>query len=901
MKYLHYTLLGLFTLGLFQNVNAQRLSGKPVYVKGELIVHFRDGFIDHERLQASLIKNARFNTGTTFKNPGMRFKLDSLHILGARKLVRNATIQQRKSISRTGETVDIPDFHNLLCLYVPEETNIPELCNALIKLPGVLYAEPNYIMYQNALDPDDPEYFEQRALEQSNDRDIDAERAWDFSTGSNTVRVGVLDSGIDYNHPDLGGSFGTSALKVKGGYDYFNDDSNPDDDGNSSHGTSVAGIIGALSNNGIGVAGIAGGDADINNQGVQLFAFKIGGTNDFTSSNVIEAIYDASTSTGSGGYGCHILNYSGGSYPDTFYPVNGYRKALSYAALNGVVFVAAKGNDDTDDEHYPSDFADNLVLSVGASDGLDERADFSNYGNDMDVVAPGTSSLLFTTKRVESGEYGTFDGTSGAAPVVAGIAALLKSVNINLHQDDVENVIQLSAEDKGDAGYDNFFGHGRVNAGRALEFLHAPYVLQQHTATGGTSRNVSYVEHEKFSFLNDAGNSGLAEGVYIGQIYEVTKTVTIPRSACNEQYVWTRTTGATVGWSAGNPNNNLGFSYVVSQNGDQVTLRTFVFFIENSTTPLEINAWFPAAPQNVIFAYTTLTNAPYSTNISGPSSVCTSGSTLALTTVPPNSTITWQATPSNLFAVSSGTGSSATLTAAKSGSGTLTFTINTPCGTPVQVSKTFWVGKPSLAATYSNGGLVRYTWPGDPLYYNSVSNLIEKEVKMVPSGASGSWQRIAANPTNTDWSASGNTLTFYFFQGGQTATFRYTASNTCGSISQDYSFKSTGSSGGGCSQYSVSPNPSNVSVNIAAPLPNIPAPCPGSTAASTELVEQAGSNLSIQSIRLYDSDGQLRQFKEFATGTKSVELNISDLRKGVYILNVSDGLYTETHRVIIMQ
>ncbi len=292
---------------------------------------------------------------------------------------------------------------------------------------------------------------------------------------------------------------------------------------------------------------------------------------------------------------------------------------------------------------------------------------------------------------------------------------------------------------------------------------------------------------------------------------------------------------------------------------------------------------------------------PTTNTAAGPSPICTgSPGTFVLTTT--GSNITWSVSPANYFASSTGSGTTATLVPVSDArvQATLTFTVSAYCNVlATQVVKTFWVGRPLLAATYSNGDLVRFTNPGDPLYYNSVSNLIEKEVEMVSSGAQGSWQRIAANPTNTDWSASGNVLTFYFFQAGQTATFRYTASNTCGSISQDYSFKSASSSGGGgCNQYSVSPNPSQNVVNIVAPLPNIPAPCPGATAASTELVEQADNNLSIQSIGLFDGDGQLRRFKEFPIDTKSVDFDISDLRKGVYILKISDGTYIETHRIV---
>ena len=162
-------------------------------------------------------------------------------------------------------------------LSVQENTDIPTLCKKLEKLPYVIYAEPDY--YRKTVDapaPDDPIFVQQHGWEQGNDRDIDLLRAWDFTRGSNNVIVGVLDGGIDYHNPDLGnGAFGAGA-KVAGGYDYADNDSNPDDTGLDSHGSAVAGIIGAFANNATGVAGIAGGDGTTGNPGVQLISLRIG-------------------------------------------------------------------------------------------------------------------------------------------------------------------------------------------------------------------------------------------------------------------------------------------------------------------------------------------------------------------------------------------------------------------------------------------------------------------------------------------------------------------------------------------------------------------------------------------------------------------------------------------------
>jgi thermitase len=339
-------------------------------------------------------------------------------------LVRNARPEKDTSISRLGENVNIPKFYNLMLLTVPPSTDIPGLCRKLEELPYILHAEPDYLMkIKDAPAPDDTHFNQQDGWEQTSDVDIDLLRAWDFTRGSTDIRVGIVDTGIDYHNPDLGnGSFG-AGFKVAGGYDYFSDDSDPDDSNAGSHGSNVAGIVAAEGNNGTGVTGVAGGDASAGNLGVSLIALRVGEST-VSVSNAVEAIYDASTSVNQGGFGCHVLNYSAGDY--TASDIS--RKAISYAVQNGVIFVAAKGNDNSTNLHYPSDYADNLVISVGAFDNSDFKSNFSNFGNNMDFVAPGTADLLFTTARVEEGSYTGMEGTSGAVPVVTGIAGLLKSI-----------------------------------------------------------------------------------------------------------------------------------------------------------------------------------------------------------------------------------------------------------------------------------------------------------------------------------------------------------------------------------------------------------------------------------------------------------------------------------------
>jgi len=179
-------------------------------------------------------------------------------------------------------------------------------------LKGIVYAQPKYLLELYNI-PNDPKFDQQKGLEQSNDVDIDAALAWAYSVSDYTVKMGIIDTGIDYDNEDLGdGDFGFQGAKVRGGWDYYNNDADPDDDNDVSHGTSCAGIVGALRNNGLGVAGLAGGNGS-NNIGCQLFAFKVGGTGlTLNEDDAIDAIIEASVWTPTFGYGCDILSNSWG-------------------------------------------------------------------------------------------------------------------------------------------------------------------------------------------------------------------------------------------------------------------------------------------------------------------------------------------------------------------------------------------------------------------------------------------------------------------------------------------------------------------------------------------------------------------------------------------------------------
>jgi len=295
--------------------------------------------------------------------------------------------------------------------------------------PLVVYVEPNYIV-SAAVRPDDDQYGKLYGLHNEGQTggtpgaDIDAERAWNLATGSADVVVAVIDSGMDLSHPDLAGNLWTNPGEIAGngvdddgngfvddvhGWDFVNGDNDPSDD--RGHGTHVAGIIGAVGNNSIGVTGVA--------WDVSLVPLKFLATNGFGSiAHAVQAIDYATF------IGADVANNSwcGGDFSQTLLD------AIQAADDAGVVFTAAAGNASGDndlDPSYPASYDVPNIISVAATDHFGQLASFSNIGaTSVDLAAPGM--------RIDStyppGTYGNLTGTSMATPYVSGTVALLRSI-----------------------------------------------------------------------------------------------------------------------------------------------------------------------------------------------------------------------------------------------------------------------------------------------------------------------------------------------------------------------------------------------------------------------------------------------------------------------------------------
>ncbi len=226
-------------------------------------------------------------------------------------------------------------------------------------LEATLFAEPNFFRFLDTA-PNDTHWDEQWNLH-DDDNGIGAEFAWYASPGSNTVRIGIIDTGISYDHWDLGWPPPHQPdYKYGGGYDYTDRDSDPYD--YIGHGTACAGVIGACTNNGMGVAGVAGGWCQFQGDvGAKLYSLKIFRDDYYPvgSAIIAQAIHEAADPNS---FGCHILNNSYGSY--AYAEV--IRAAINFAYRLGVSFVASKGNDGLDDPTYPATYDDSWVTAVAS-------------------------------------------------------------------------------------------------------------------------------------------------------------------------------------------------------------------------------------------------------------------------------------------------------------------------------------------------------------------------------------------------------------------------------------------------------------------------------------------------------------------------------------------------------
>lgn len=327
------------------------------------------------------------------------------------------------------------DELNVLVLQI-QDGQVARSLALLNSCAGVKYAEPNYLASIADTIPNDPGFGSQYGL-----ISIRAPQGWDLSTGSSAVIIAIIDSGVDLSHPDL-------ASKITAGYDFVNNDTIPQDD--FGHGTHVAGIAAATGNNGTGVTGVS--------WGARIMPIKVlNAAGNGTFANVAAGIIWAVDN------GAQVINLSLGGNTSSLV----LQDAVNYAYSNGVVLVAASGNTGSGVILYPAAYPH--VIAVGAVDNTNNHAGFSNFGPEMDLMAPGVS--IYSTIP---GGYGLNSGTSMAAPYVSGLAAILRGYPGGFSPDAIEFEMESTALDLGIAGRDNLYGYGLIQLDYAIQLVYFP-------------------------------------------------------------------------------------------------------------------------------------------------------------------------------------------------------------------------------------------------------------------------------------------------------------------------------------------------------------------------------------------------------------------------------------------
>lgn len=321
----------------------------------------------------------------------------------------------------------------LRLLQLPDNVSVAQAVEVYSADPDVLYAEPDYTIHAFDKVANDPRFGSQWNLQNlATGADIKATKVWDLTTGSSNVVVGVIDSGVQAWHPDLSANLLTPVSKLLDGSS-VNDD--------AGHGTHVAGIIGAVGNNQVGVAGV--------DWAVSMLSCKFIGADGTGPTSAAIACLDYLAQQKDQGLNLIATNNSWGSI--------GYSQAL-YEAIQahlkrGILFVAAAGNGDAygngldNDQlpHYPASYDLDNIISVAATSATDGLGSFSNFGDhSVHLGAPGVSIL--STVPDWAGSYYTLSGTSMAAPHVTGVAALLKAANPALTWWQIRNLILTSGD-----------------------------------------------------------------------------------------------------------------------------------------------------------------------------------------------------------------------------------------------------------------------------------------------------------------------------------------------------------------------------------------------------------------------------------------------------------------------
>lgn len=424
----------------------------------------------------------------TVKQAGGDIKLKRV-IQKGEMIVRYKSGKKRNQLMaasmRVGKSSAAPQAKSVDLIQLSEEQSVDDAVSEYSQREDVLYAEPNYIYFPSVI-PDDSQFSSQWGLNKLSDDDINGPEAWDITTGSDTIVIGVIDTGVDYTHPDLVDNMWVNPGEIPGngidddnngwiddihGIDTFNDDGDPMDDDN--HGTHVAGIIAAKSNNGLGIAGTS--------WNTKIIACKFMNPD---GGNTLDAVRCLDYFRDLKARGVNIVatnNSWGGDWNSTT-----LRDAIAEQQDSNILFIASANNDGRDIDQvpsYPASYDLPNLVAVAAYDSNGRLAGFSNYGRKTVALGAPGASILSTLR---GGSYGFFDGTSMAAPYVSGAVALLAAQDDTRDWRQLRNLVISSGKDSSDMS-------PVTQTGKGLRLADADGTGALTCTTGNVNRSLSPV------------------------------------------------------------------------------------------------------------------------------------------------------------------------------------------------------------------------------------------------------------------------------------------------------------------------------------------------------------------------------------------------------------------------
>lgn len=760
--------------------------------------------------------------------------------------------------------------------------------NSLNGLSEVLYAETNGNVSNNII-PVDGRFNQQWGMRNLTvpGADIHLDGATNIFTGNANSIIAIIDNGVDRVHNDLD-------AKILGGDNGFQ--IGVDGLGRQfSHGSHVAGIAAALSNN-AGNNGVAGVDwqARIHPKNI----FDGNGDPDITQSIIDAVNFNANVWTFNNSWGTRNQDGTPGRYSVTI------RSAFAQAYRNNRVSCIAMGNhhtgaaDANDIASFPASI-NSGVIAVGATNIVDGVTGFSARGLHIDVSAPGDG--IWSTNF--NNGYIDLSGTSMATPHAAGLASLLKGFNTNLANDDIEQIIRLAADDRGAVGFDNQFGTGRINAERALQSLQAPNTLQQISTTSGTIFSTSASMTRVF-----LGFPGLPDAAYVVKRSEVRKAITLP-AMCNTIGVWGRGVGTTGYREENGRSFGEGICEVVpgTLTAAGCTLRTWIYEVWSVNG--QYLGFYPRAANNVVFQYSIL-GVPTPNAINGEDIVCTTSNNYTVNNFRPGATIVWQVTPSGVATPNTPTLPQTTLTKNSNGVITLTATVTNACGTggDIVITKPNIIIGTAITGYYTINSNYHQPLQRQLFTNNSPIWLPANQyfgVTAVITGAnltSNIWNRDVSSYPFT-WSTSGTTLNFSGNAGTTPYTqrngiFSLTAQNVCGTATQNFLWPVIVSSGS--FRVAASPNPVSSSLNIAfSEQTEAEATSKQQGQELKPLRSFKSTGRTIVTLFEFNTSMQVRQWTQNETNSKGYNYSVAGLRKGLYILQVDRNNQTATTKIIV--